>query len=173
VTTTTDCPIWCQLFTAEHKRLHGAHKASFAGATAQATAALVHHPGASELTVEIAVRDPAGGEQVAEMTAMAAMDLAQALTALAAELARIGSAAPLAWPSQDQPDQAGSSVVSLWPLRHRLGPAHEALTSPARAAAGTTPTGSQATPRNTPRHALGRAPALRPLAGSRTASSSP
>jgi hypothetical protein len=105
VTITTDCPSWCQLLTAEHKRLHGAHKASYAGATAQARAPLVHHPGASELTVEIAVRGPAGGEQVAEMTAMAAMDLAQALTALAAELARIGSAAPLAWPSQDQPDQ--------------------------------------------------------------------
>ena len=93
------------MLTAEHKRLHGAHKASYAGATAQASAALVHHPGDSELTVEIAVRGSAEGELVAEMTTMAAMDLAQALTALAAELARIGSAAPLALPSQDQPDQ--------------------------------------------------------------------
>ena len=48
---------------------------------------------------------PGGGEQVAEVTAMAATDLAQALSALTAELARIGSAAPLAWPSQDQASQ--------------------------------------------------------------------
>jgi hypothetical protein len=103
MTTTTNCPIWCQLFTAgQHKQLHGAHKASYAGATAQASAALVHHPGASELTVEITVPSPSGAEQVTEMTAMAAADLAEALTALTAELARIGSATPLAWPSQDQ-----------------------------------------------------------------------
>jgi hypothetical protein len=101
-TTTANCPIWCQLFTSQHKQLHGAHKASYTGGTGQAAAALVHHPGASELTVEITVPGPAGGEQVAEMTTMAAMDLAEALTALAAELARIGSVAPLAWPSQDQ-----------------------------------------------------------------------
>jgi len=106
MSTTTDCPIWCELFTAgQHTQLHGAHKASYAGGTAQASAALVHHPGASELTVEITVPGPGGGEQVAEMTAMAATDLAQALTALTAELARIGSAAPLAWPSQDQASQ--------------------------------------------------------------------
>jgi hypothetical protein len=103
VTTTTNCPIWCELFTAgQHKQLHGAHKASYAGATAQASAALVYHPGAGELTVEITVPGPSGAEQVTEMTAMAAADLAEALTALTAELARIGSAAPLAWPSQDQ-----------------------------------------------------------------------
>jgi hypothetical protein len=69
---------------------------------AQASAALVHHPGTSELTVEVTVPGPGGGEQVAEMTAMAAMDLAEALAALTAELARIGSAAPVAWPCQDQ-----------------------------------------------------------------------
>jgi hypothetical protein len=103
VTTTTDCPIWCEPFTAgQHEQLHGAHKASFAGATAQASTALVHRPGAGELTVEITVPSPSGGEQVVEMTAMAAVDLAEALTALTAEVARIGSAAPLAWPSQDQ-----------------------------------------------------------------------
>ena len=102
MTTTTDCPIWCQLFTRQHKQLRGAHKASYAGATGQAAAALVHHPGAGELMVEITVPGPSGTEQVAEMTAMAAADLVQALTALTAELARIGSAAPLAWPSQDQ-----------------------------------------------------------------------
>ena len=102
--TTANCPIWCQLFTAgQHKQLHGAHKASYAGETAQASAALIHRPGASELTVEITVPDPSGAEQVAEMTAMAAADLAEALTALTTELARIGSAAPLAWPSPDQP----------------------------------------------------------------------
>jgi hypothetical protein len=103
VATTTNCPIWCELFSVgQHKQLHGAHKASYIGATAQASAALVHHPGASELTVEITVPGPSGGVQVAEMTAMAAMDLVEALAALTAELARIGSAAPLAWPSQDQ-----------------------------------------------------------------------
>jgi hypothetical protein len=103
--TTPTCPIWCQLVTAEHKRLHGAHKASYEGATAQTRAALVHHPGVGELMVEITVPGPSGGEQVAEMTVMAAMDLAEALTTLATELARIGSAAPLAWPSQDQASQ--------------------------------------------------------------------
>jgi hypothetical protein len=36
------------------------------------------------------------------MTVMAAVDLLEALTVLTAELARIGSAAPLALPSQDQ-----------------------------------------------------------------------
>ena len=114
--TTANCPIWCQLFTAgQHKQLHGAHKASYAGETAQASAALVHRPGASELTVEITVPGPSGGEQVAEMTAMAATDLAQALTALTAELARIGSAAPLAWPSQDQPSQDQQSPGRLTP----------------------------------------------------------
>ena len=101
-TTTSNCPIWCQLVTAEHKRLHGAHKASYAGATAQARAALVHHPGVGELMVEITVPGPSGAEQVAEMTVMAAMDLADALTTLTAELARIGSGAPLALPGQDQ-----------------------------------------------------------------------
>jgi hypothetical protein len=100
--TTTNCPIWCQLFTAEHKQLHGAHKASYDGPTAQARAVLVHHPGASELVVEITVPGPSGSEEVAEMTVMAAVDLAEALTALAAELARIGCAAPLALPGQDQ-----------------------------------------------------------------------
>jgi hypothetical protein len=102
MTITTNCPIWCQLFTGEHNQLRGAHKASYEGATAQARAALVHRPGASELTVEITVPGPSAGEQVAEMTVMAAVDLAEALTALAAELARIGCAAPLALPSQDQ-----------------------------------------------------------------------
>lgn len=100
--TTTNCPIWCQLFAAEHKRLHGAHKASYEGVTAQARAALVHRPGVGELMVEITVPGPSGGEQAAEMTVVAAMDLAEALTALAAELARIGSTAPLALPGQDQ-----------------------------------------------------------------------
>jgi hypothetical protein len=100
--TTTNCPIWCQLFTAEHKQLHGAHTASYEGVTAQTRAVLVHRPGASQLMVEITVPDPSGSEQVAEMTVMAAVDLAEALTALAAELARIGCAAPLALPSQDQ-----------------------------------------------------------------------
>jgi hypothetical protein len=118
MTITTDCPIWCELFTAgQHKQLRGAHKASYAGAAAQASVALVHHPGASELTVQITVPGPSGAEQVAEMTAMAAMDLAEALTALAAELARIGSAAPLALPSQDQP---GQRVIHL--DRHMNGP---------------------------------------------------
>jgi hypothetical protein len=102
MTITASCPIWCQLFTSEHEQLHGAHKAAYEGATAQARAALVHRPGASGLTVEITVPGPSGGEQVAEMTVMAAVDLLEALTVLTAELARIGSAAPLALPSQDQ-----------------------------------------------------------------------
>ena len=110
MTTTTNCPIWCELFTVgQHKQLHGAHKASYAGATALASAALVHHPGADELTVEITVPSPSGAVQVAEMTAMAAADLEEALTALTAELARIGSTAPLAWPSQDQASQDQAS----------------------------------------------------------------
>jgi hypothetical protein len=100
--TTTNCPAWCQLFPAEHKGLHGAHKASYDGPSAQARAVLVHHPGASELMVEIIMPGPSGSEEVAEMTVMAAVDLAEALTALAAELARIGCAAPLALPGQDQ-----------------------------------------------------------------------
>jgi hypothetical protein len=141
VTTTTNCPIWCELFTVgQHKQLHGAHKASFAGATAQAGAALVHHPGAGELTVEITVPSPSGAVQVAEMTAMAAADLEEALTALTAELARIGSAAPLAWPSQDQqngdrtdhddgrqmpPDPAADAVPGdRWPPQNRRARAH-------------------------------------------------
>jgi|SRR5690242_5859171 hypothetical protein len=102
MTITTSCPIWCQLFSIEHNQLHGAHQATYGGATAQARAALVHRPGASGLTVEITVPGPSGAEQVTEMTVMAAADLAEALTALTAELARIGSAAPLALPSQDQ-----------------------------------------------------------------------
>jgi hypothetical protein len=141
MTTTTNCPIWCELFTAgQHRQLYGAHKASFAGATAQASAALVHHPGASELTVEITVPSQSGAEQVAEMTAMAATDLAEALTALTTELARIGSAAPLAWPGQDQqnddraghndgrqmpPDPAADAVPGdRWPPQNRPARGH-------------------------------------------------
>jgi hypothetical protein len=96
-TTTTNCPMWCELFTtSQHNELHGAHKGSYAGTTGHTRAALVHHPGATELTVEVTVLGPPGTEQVVAMTAMAAVDLAQALTALIADLARIGSAAPSA-----------------------------------------------------------------------------
>jgi hypothetical protein len=100
--TTTACPVWCQLLAAEHKRLHGAHKACYEGVAAQARATLVYRPGADELMVEITVPGPSGGEQLTEMTVVAATDLAEALTALATELARIGSGAPLALPGQDQ-----------------------------------------------------------------------
>ena len=63
MTNTTDCPIWCELFPAgQHKQLHGAHKASYGGVTAQASAALIHHPGAGELAVQITVPSPSGGE---------------------------------------------------------------------------------------------------------------
>jgi hypothetical protein len=126
VTTTTitaaDCPIWCDLFTAgQHAQLHGAHMASFAGGTALTRAALLHRPGDAELTVEITVPGPSGTDRVTTMTVMAAVDLAQALTTLTAELARIGSGAPAARP---QP--------------------RSATTGPGRHVAGTTPTGSPA-----------------------------
>ncbi len=58
--TTTACPAWCQLLAAEHKRLHGAPKASYEGVTAQTRAASVHRPGADELMVEITVARPVG-----------------------------------------------------------------------------------------------------------------
>jgi len=102
-TTTADCPIWCDLFTAgQHAQLHGAHMACYAGGTALTRAALLHRPGDAELTVQITVPGPSGTERVSTMTAMAAVDLAQALTTLIAELARISSAAPAARPNQDQ-----------------------------------------------------------------------
>ena len=98
-TATAVCPIWCHLYTgSQHAQLHGTHMAFYASGTTHARAALLHRPGDAELTVEITVPRPSGTEHVTTMTLMAALDLAQALTKLTAELARIGTAAPAAWP---------------------------------------------------------------------------